>query len=98
ADSKSRSKNRVAVNEALAERTRRYKSAELVERLEKGGVASGPIYRMNEMFEDPQVRHVKMAAPVHHPALGDIHVVNQPFVLSRTPSEIRTATPERGEH
>ncbi|HYC46854.1 MAG TPA: CaiB/BaiF CoA-transferase family protein [Burkholderiales bacterium] len=93
-----RSKNREAVNRELSERTRRYTSAALIAMLEAGGVASGPIYRMNEVFDDPQVKHLGMAAPVEHPALGEIRLVNQPFVLSRTPSEIRTATPERGEH
>ncbi len=53
---------------------------------------------MNEVFADPQVEHLGMAVPVRHPALGDIELVGQPCVLSRTPSEIRTATPERGEH
>ena len=53
---------------------------------------------MNEVFADPQVQHLHMAAPVHHPVLGDIELVNQPIELSRTPSEIRTATPECGEH
>jgi len=36
--------------------------------------------------------------PVQHPVLGEIRLVGQPFKLSRTPSEIRSATPERGEH
>ena len=98
ATGKLRSANREAVNRELSERTRQFKTKDLIAILETGGVASGPIYKMNEMFEDPQVKHVKMAAPLQHPVLGDIHVVNQPFVLSRTPSEIRTATPERGVH
>jgi crotonobetainyl-CoA:carnitine CoA-transferase CaiB-like acyl-CoA transferase len=34
---------------------------------------------------------------VHHPELGDIELVGQPVGLSRTPSEIRSATPARGE-
>ena len=33
-----------------------------------------------------------------HPALGHIELVAQPMFLSRTPSSLRTATPERGEH
>jgi formyl-CoA transferase len=53
---------------------------------------------MDEMFADPQVRHLGMAVKVTHPALGEIGLVNQPFVLSRTPSEIRSSAPERGEH
>ena len=93
-----RSTNRKLVNSELAERTQRYTGAELVARLEAGGVASGPIYKMDELFDDPQVKHLGMAVPVHHPALGDMRLVGQPFSLSRTPSEIREATPERGAH
>ena len=50
------------------------------------------------MFADPQVQHLGMAAPVQHGALGKIEVVNQPVKLSRTPSHIAHATPEKGEH
>ena len=39
-----------------------------------------------------------MAAPLHIPGVGDVAVINQPFRLSRTPHEIRTATPGCGEH
>ena len=97
-DATLRSKNRKQVNAALTEVTRTRSSKEWLDIFEKTGIASGPIYRMNEVFDDPQVRHLKMAAPLHHPVLGDIAVVNQPIELSRTPSEIRTATPECGEH
>lgn len=58
----------------------------------------GPIYKMNEVFADPQVRHLGMAAEVHHPKFGDTQVVNQAVELCRTPSRIRSATPEKGEH
>ena len=93
-----RSKNRVQCNADLSEITRRKTSKEWLDLFEKAGIASGPIYKMNEVFADPQVKHLKMAVPVHHPVLGDIELVNQPIELSRTPSEIRTATPECGEH
>jgi len=39
-----------------------------------------------------------MAAPVHHPRLGDTEVVAQAVELSRTPSGIRYPTPDKGEH
>ena len=58
---------------------------------------AGPIYKMNEVFADPQVQHLGMAATVHHPKLGDITIVNQPIKLSRTPAAIVKATPELGE-
>ncbi|MBI4192069.1 MAG: CoA transferase [Betaproteobacteria bacterium] len=94
----SRSENREQINRDIAECTRRKSSREWIEILEKNGVACGPIYKMDEVFADAQVEHVGIAAPVKHPALGDIRLVGQPFALSRTPSEIRSATPERGEH
>ncbi len=39
-----------------------------------------------------------MATPVEHPKFGRQDVVNQAMKLSRTPSTMRRATPERGEH
>jgi crotonobetainyl-CoA:carnitine CoA-transferase CaiB-like acyl-CoA transferase len=95
---KLRSQNRKQCAADLSVHTKKRKSQEWIELFEKAGVPSGPIYKMNEVFADPQVKHLGMAAPVKHPQLGDSAVVNQPFVLSRTPSEIRTVTPDVGAH
>ena len=53
---------------------------------------------MDEMFADPQVRHLGMAQPVNHHARGDIEVVGQPLMMSRTPPAIVSATPDPGDH
>ena len=53
---------------------------------------------MDQVFADPQVQHNGMAAPVKHPKLGDIGLINQPVRLSRTPNEMRSITPDCGEH
>ncbi len=71
-------------------------SAEWLERLERAGVPAGPIYAMDEVFADPQVRHLGMAAPVDHPRLGRIHVVAQPVRLSRTPPLPCRPAPDAG--
>jgi crotonobetainyl-CoA:carnitine CoA-transferase CaiB-like acyl-CoA transferase len=39
-----------------------------------------------------------MAREVHHEKLGNIKLVAQPMSLSRTPSRMDSAAPERGEH
>jgi len=93
-----RSRNRAALNAAIAEITRRKPSAEWIAALNAAGVPSGPIYKMDEVFADPQVRHLGMAAPLRRERLGGTHVVNQAVGLSRTPSAIRTGAPEKGEH
>jgi formyl-CoA transferase len=53
---------------------------------------------MDQVFADPQVRHIGAAAPVRHPRLGELNLVNQAVRLSRTPATMARATPERGEH
>jgi len=53
---------------------------------------------MNEVFADPQVKHLAMTRTVPHKVLGDVEVIGQPIELSRTPWSIRSATPEPGEH
>src|SRR5262249_3767954 len=80
-----RSKNRVSLNAAIAEVTAQKPSREWIDLLNAAGVPVGPIYRIDEVFADPQVRHLGMAATVHSQKLGDIEVVDQPVDLSRTP-------------
>jgi len=95
---KIRSKNRAGLNKALQELMIRHDSAHWMARFEECGVPGGPIYKMDQVFADPQVQHNRMAVPVHHPEIGDIELVNQPVRLSRTPHAVRTATPACGEH
>ena len=73
-------------------------SAEWIERFNNAGVPAGPIYMMDQVFADPQVRHLGIAQPVEHPTLGRLELVGQAVTLSRTPSRLRNASPEPGEH
>ena len=98
ATGKARSENRDALNERLNELTRKKTSAEWVDILNQAGVPCGPIYNIDEMFEDLQVKHLGMAAAVDHPTLGPIEIVNQAASLSRTPFRIHAPTPELGQH
>src|SRR5436305_265055 len=66
---KLRSDNRAALNCAIAEKTRTRSSREWIDILNAAGVPCGPIYKMNEVFADPQVAALGMAADVHHPSL-----------------------------
>ena len=93
-----RSKNRVRLNGAIADKLRVRGARQWIEILNRSGVPCGPVYRINEVFDDPQVKHLGMAQEVHHPALGDIRLVAQPMSLSRTPSRMDSPAPERGEH
>jgi formyl-CoA transferase len=98
ATDQARSKNRAALNAAIGEITRKKRSAVWIALLNEAGVPCGPIYKMDEVFADPQVRHLGMAVGVHHKKLGDTRIVNQAIELSRTPNRMRMATPDKGEH
>ena len=96
ADGPSRSDNRDALNEALGSVTVKYSSEALIGLLNEAGVPCGPIYSIDQVFADPQVKHLEMAQSVTHHERGEIELVAQPFTLSRTPTRLRTAIPERG--
>ncbi|WP_425093295.1 CaiB/BaiF CoA transferase family protein [Tropicimonas sp. S265A] len=73
-------------------------TAEWVTALEDHGVPAGPIYAMDEVFADPQVQHLGMAAPVQHPVRGETKLVAQPLNMSRTPPRLYASAPDAGEH
>jgi formyl-CoA transferase len=95
---RARSDNRKALNAAIEKITSQRDSAEWIERLNKAGVPTGPIYSIDQVFADPQVRHLRIAQTVRHPKLGDIDLIGQAVSLSRTPSRLVSASPEPGEH
>ena len=96
--SAARSENRVAMNAVISEVTKTNNSEHWIDLLNGVGCPAGPINAMDQVFADPQVQHLNMSVDVDHPRLGKFGVVNQAIKMSRTPSEIRTATPDQGEH
>src|SRR5258708_1850032 len=78
ATAKARSANRDLLMEVLMPVTRLKDSASWIKILNDAGVPCGPIYRINEAFGDPQVKHLEMAQPVHSPALGDLTILRHP--------------------
>ena len=90
-----RSKNRDALNAELEAIFLTRTTGAWVEVLNAAGVPCGPIYDIGQMFADPQVRHLGVAAKV---ADGDLTLMAQPMQLSRTPSRLATSPPARGAH
>jgi crotonobetainyl-CoA:carnitine CoA-transferase CaiB-like acyl-CoA transferase len=98
AEPAARSKNRDALNAELAAILRRRSSADWIELLNRAGVPCGPINTIDQVFADPQVRHLGLAQSVHSHERGDIELVGQPIIMGRTPARIRTPPPLMGEH
>jgi formyl-CoA transferase len=66
--------------------------------LEKADVVSGPIYNMEQVYQDPQVKAREMQVDFEDPDLGTIHNIGIPMKLSTTPGNIRRRAPALGEH
>jgi crotonobetainyl-CoA:carnitine CoA-transferase CaiB-like acyl-CoA transferase len=93
-----RLKNRDALNAEIEGHLQSRGSAEWVEHFNKAGVPCGPIYAIDQVFADPQVRHLGIAQSVAGTGKKKLTLVGQPLSLSRTPSRLAAAPPKLGEH
>ncbi|GGG33220.1 CoA transferase [Caldovatus sediminis] len=92
-----RSRNRAKVNAIIQEALMRDTAENWIRRFNEAGVPCGPVYTMDQVFADPQVKHLKLAMPVRHPLLGEITLVRPPMQIAGVEPP-RRPTPERGEH
>jgi len=98
ADGAVRLTNRDALNAAIESYTTGRASDDLVESMNAAGVPCGPINSIDEVFADPQVRHLGMSKPVQHKTLGRLDVVDNAIIMGGAPEMTYRATPERGQH
>jgi crotonobetainyl-CoA:carnitine CoA-transferase CaiB-like acyl-CoA transferase len=93
-----RSTHRDALNAEIEACLKDRTSAEWIDELNKAGVPCGPIYSIDKVFADRQVRHLGIAQDVTRKGKGAMRLVGQPVSLSRTPSRLAAPPPELGEH
>ncbi len=93
-----RSANRAELNALIAGRLRTRGTADWVETLNEAGVPCGPVYRMDEVFADPQVQHLAMTESVEHPALGPLEILRNAVRMSGAPATVRAPSPDAGAH
>ena len=97
ADQNARVTNRDALAEAIGAVTRGRTAADWVEALGAAEIPCGPIYTVDQVFADPQVKHLGMAEAVDHPRLGCFNLVAQPIRMSRSSGNVRGPAPDLGE-
>jgi crotonobetainyl-CoA:carnitine CoA-transferase CaiB-like acyl-CoA transferase len=69
-----------------------------VQELNAAGVPCGPVYRMDEVFADPQVEHLAMTQAVEHPKLGPLDIIRNAVRMTGAPATVRAPSPETGAH
>ena len=98
-DGEARSMNRDALNAEINTIIKTRDSKTWVDLLNEAGVPCGPIYSIDQVFDDPQIKHLGAAESVYSPDRDEeIELVAQAIKLSRTPSKLEVGPPKRGEH
>jgi crotonobetainyl-CoA:carnitine CoA-transferase CaiB-like acyl-CoA transferase len=65
---------------------------------EEVDTCAGPVNNLAEALKDPQILFRKMIFEMNHPRLGTIKQLALPIKMSETPSQVKQAPPELGEH
>ena len=95
---KGRSDDRTRLNAAITEVFRQKPSEHWIDLLERIGIPCGPINKVDQVFADPQVQHLKMAMPVTIPGRGQTNLVSTAINIEGHDSQVRRIPPKLGEH
>ncbi|MCP4383446.1 MAG: CoA transferase [Hyphomicrobiales bacterium] len=90
--------NRDRLIPQLAERTARFKGADLIERLVAANVPAGPINSVADVFADPQVIHRGMQLMLERADGEPVPSVRSPIRMSETPLAYDRPAPGLGAH
>ncbi len=97
-DAYSRWQNQEQMDVFIREWTINYTHYEVMELLQKAGVAAVPSFNSPEIWGDPHLDARGLTVIVDHPALGAQPVLAPPWKLSRTPAEITRHGTMLGEY
>ncbi|QJR11326.1 Succinyl-CoA--L-malate CoA-transferase beta subunit [Usitatibacter rugosus] len=93
-----RMRNLAALTPMVAERMKTRPSAEWLAAFEAAGVPAGPVNKIGDMLEDPQVAAREMVVEVDHAKAGRMKTLGLPLKFSDTPGEVRRGAPTLGQH
>ncbi len=98
-DNTARAAHRDALKNELNARFRTRPAIEWASELMQAGIPAGPIYTLDQVFEDPQVRHVGLVETVSHPVLGPLRQLANPLKMAALGGRsVRRPPPLLGEH
>ena len=69
-----------------------------LERLDMNNIPNAPINSIQEVFNDPQVKHMGIPKQIDHPKMGQSNLIGSPINLSDTPPQFFRPAPLLGEH
>jgi benzylsuccinate CoA-transferase BbsF subunit len=93
-----RKANEAALDEMITAWTSKHSPEEVMERLQKVGVAAGVVENIKDVLNDPQLKQRNLFWKMDHPEMGDFTHLGESFMLSKTPSQAFSPSPLLGEH
>jgi formyl-CoA transferase len=93
-----RVENRETLLPMVADLMKEKSCDEWMEILVEASIPAGPVNNMENLFNDPQVKHRDMIAEVPHPTIGTLKLAGAPVKYSETPAQVKQAPPILGQH
>jgi formyl-CoA transferase len=93
-----RVRNRDLLVPLLAHMVKQKTKQQWIDLLEQAGVPCGPINRLDEVFDNPQVQARGMQVQLPHPSAGQVNLVRSPMKMSATPPRHDAPPPLLGQH
>ncbi len=94
----SRVKNKAALIPLLEGKFLQRTRDEWIAALDKLGVPVAPVYTIDEIFADEQVKHRGLLVEMDHPELGKVKQIAPAVRMSSTPCVVESPPPLLGEH
>ncbi len=94
----SRVKNKSTLIPILEARFLEKTRDEWIAALDKLGVPVAPVYTIDEIFADEQVKHRGLLVEMDHPELGNVKQIAPAVRMSSTPCVVESPPPLLGEH
>ncbi len=98
-DNTARAKNRDALRKIMNERLSARSAIEWTKKFIEAGIPAGPVYTLDQVFDDPQVKHLGLAEEVEHPVIGTLRQLSDPLRMENIGNKtVRNHPPLLGEH
>jgi crotonobetainyl-CoA:carnitine CoA-transferase CaiB-like acyl-CoA transferase len=88
---------RTAINAWINAKTREQPIAHWLDVLNAAGVPCGRVLALDEVFEDPQIRHQQMRITIEHPQYGPLDVLGFPIKFTDDPCRVHRLPPDLGQ-
>jgi crotonobetainyl-CoA:carnitine CoA-transferase CaiB-like acyl-CoA transferase len=90
-NNENRLKHSQELDEIIGEWIRERELNEVVEPFNSCGAVKGPMYNMQQIFEDPHFKYRQSLVNLEDEDLGEIHVPNVFAKFSKTPGEVKSS-------